>query len=46
VDDPVADGVRGREGLDRAGFVPVYEVKLEARGACVDDKNVHGRGFS
>jgi hypothetical protein len=46
VDDSVTDGVRCHEAVDLAGFVPADEVKLEARGACVDHKDVDGRGFS
>jgi hypothetical protein len=46
VHDAVADGVRGDEGVDPTGFVSVDEVKLEARGAGVDDQDVDGRRFS
>jgi hypothetical protein len=42
----VTDGVRGGEAVDFAGFVPADEVKLEARGACIDYQDVDGRGFS
>jgi len=50
VDDTVAHGVRRDEALHGTGFVSVNEVKLEARGAGIDDKDVHRtahrRGFS
>ena len=46
VDDAVADGVRRDEALHGTGFVPVDEVKLEARRACVDDQDVQRKGFS
>jgi hypothetical protein len=46
VDYAVTDGVRCREAVDLAGFVPADEVKLEAHGACVDYQDVDGRGFS
>jgi hypothetical protein len=46
VDDAVTDRVRRHEVVDGAGFVPVDEVKLEARGARVDDQDLDGRGFS
>jgi hypothetical protein len=42
----MADGVRGDEVAHRTGFVSVDKVKLEARGAGVDDQDVDGRGFS
>jgi hypothetical protein len=42
----VAHGVGRDEALDRSRFVTVYEVKLEARGARVDDQDVDGRRFS
>ncbi|HEX6951936.1 MAG TPA: hypothetical protein VF124_04030 [Gaiellaceae bacterium] len=46
MDDSVTDGVRRGEAVDFAGFVPADEVKLEARGACIDYQDVDGRGFS
>ena len=46
VDDAVADGVRWDEALHGTGFVLVDEVKLEARGASVDDQDVQRKGFS
>jgi hypothetical protein len=46
VDDAVADGVRRDEAVDRLGFVSADEVKLEARGARVDNQYVDGKGFS
>jgi hypothetical protein len=46
VDDAVADGLRCDEAVDGTGFVAVNEVKLEARGAGVDDQHIHRRGFS
>jgi hypothetical protein len=46
VHDAVADGVRRDEVVDPTGFVPSDEMKLEARGARVDDQDVDGRRFS
>jgi hypothetical protein len=46
VHDAVADGVRRDEALYGTGFALVNEVKLEARGACVDDQDVQRKGFS
>ena len=46
VDDAVTDGVRRDEAVHRPGFVRADQVKLEARGAGVDHKDVDGRGFS
>ena len=46
VHDAVADGVRWNEALHGTGFVLLDEVKLEARGACVDNQDVQRKGFS
>jgi hypothetical protein len=42
----VPDRVRGDEVLDRVRLGAPHEVKLEARGARVDDKHIHRREFS
>jgi hypothetical protein len=46
VDDAMADCVCLDEVVDRAGFVSVDEVKLEARGTGIDHQDIHRRGFS
>ena len=46
VDDAVPDGVGRGEAIHLPRLVPADEVKLEARGACVDHQDVDGRGFS
>jgi hypothetical protein len=43
VHDAMADRVRCDEVVDRTGFALAYEVKLEARGARVDDQYLDGR---
>jgi hypothetical protein len=46
VHDAMADCVCRDEVVHRTGFVSVDEVKLEARGAGIDDQDIHRKGFS
>jgi hypothetical protein len=46
VHDAVADCVCRDEVVHLTGFVSVDEVKLEARGAGIDDQDIHRKGFS